>query len=223
MAKVTLTFDNGPEPEVTNFVLDVLAEHQVLTSFFVIGNKLDALGARDSLKRAREAGHWIGNHSYTHTLSLGDTDDPGAFDREVTRTKEALGDLATPGNLFRPYCNAGIIDHRVFRKAHIAKLEAGGYTVVLFDSAVWDWEDAEAWIDRAVGEIAKRPWTTLVLHDIVGFPPGVVTNGMRNLDRFLRLLASEGHEVVQEIEPSSMPMVEGKLQKSMDHLVWEAR
>ena len=39
--RVTLTFDNGPTPEVTERVLDILAERRILTTFFVIGNKLD--------------------------------------------------------------------------------------------------------------------------------------------------------------------------------------
>ena len=38
--KITLTFDNGPEPEVTDHVLDVLGAERVRSTFFVIGEKL---------------------------------------------------------------------------------------------------------------------------------------------------------------------------------------
>ena len=40
MRKVTLTFDNGPEPRVTPFVLDCLANHNLKATFFVLGHKV---------------------------------------------------------------------------------------------------------------------------------------------------------------------------------------
>ena len=40
MFDLTLTFDNGPEPDVTPHVLDVLRERGIKTTFFVIGEKL---------------------------------------------------------------------------------------------------------------------------------------------------------------------------------------
>ncbi len=218
MARVTLTFDNGPEPPVTHHVLDTLARRQIKTTFFVIGEKFETPKGRETVERAHDEGHWIANHSYTHSFSLGDSDEPTAFDKEVTRGQEVLGTLAHPDRMFRPFCNAGYIDHRVFKHAHIQQLEQGGYTCVMFDKAVWDWEDAEGWVDRALGIVRERPWATLVLHDIVGYPPGTIVNGMKNLDRFLDLLDDEGHEIVQEIDPRSIPIVRGQRVGSVDHL-----
>ena len=70
MFDVTLTFDNGPEPSVTPRVLDVLARRGVRTTFFVIGNKLLTRDARACTERAHAEGHWIGNHTWTHTRPL---------------------------------------------------------------------------------------------------------------------------------------------------------
>ena len=218
MARVTLTFDNGPEPPVTHHVLDTLARRQIKSTFFVIGEKFETPEGRETVGRAYHEGHWIANHSYTHSFSLGDSDEPTAFDKEVTRGQDVLGTLAHADRMFRPFCNAGHIDHRVFKHAHIQQLEEGGYTCVMFDTAVWDWEDAEGWVERAMAAVQERPWTTLVLHDIVGYPPGTVVNGMRNLARFLDLLADEGHEIVQEIDPRMIPIARGKLVGPVDHL-----
>ncbi|WP_426347993.1 polysaccharide deacetylase family protein [Alloiococcus sp. CFN-8] len=64
---VFLTFDDGPSTESTNKILDILKENDVKATFFVWGETLEqSQGQRDSLKRALEEGHAIGNHSYSH-------------------------------------------------------------------------------------------------------------------------------------------------------------
>ena len=65
MRKVTLSFDNGPEPLVTPCVLDCLARHDLKATFFVLGRKVsEPAGSRIAL-RAHEEGHRIGNHTFT--------------------------------------------------------------------------------------------------------------------------------------------------------------
>lgn len=218
MATLTLTFDNGPEPAVTHHVLDVLARRGIKASFFIIGKKLESAEGRAAVERAKAEGHWIGNHSYTHTVSLGDSDDPNVFDDEVTRTHDLLGDLAHPDKLFRPYCNAGVMNHRVFKRPHIARLTEGGYTCVMFNALTRDWEDGKGWVDRGLAEIAARPWTTMVLHDIAGWPAGTETGSMRRLDEFLDRVEAGGHDIVQAFDPGCLPIVRGEIRQAMDHL-----
>ena len=67
MFDLTLSFDNGPEPDVTPAVLDILARRNLRATFFVIGDKLAQPGRRALAERAHAEGHWIGNHSYTHS------------------------------------------------------------------------------------------------------------------------------------------------------------
>jgi hypothetical protein len=69
MFDLTLTFDNGPEPETTPFVLDVLARRSLRTTFFVVGHKLSTLEGRRLARRAHEEGHWIGNHTWSHSTT----------------------------------------------------------------------------------------------------------------------------------------------------------
>jgi len=62
-----LTFDDGPSPDQTEKVLDLLAENQVPATFFIIGEK--ARRHHRLVKRTMELGHSIGNHSLDHRYS----------------------------------------------------------------------------------------------------------------------------------------------------------
>src|SRR4051812_41480006 len=92
MFELTLTFDNGPEPEVTPHVLDVLARRGVRATVFVLGHQLAKPGRRALAERAKAEGHWIGNHTWSHSGPLGTRHDPGLAEREIGRTQQELGD-----------------------------------------------------------------------------------------------------------------------------------
>lgn len=62
---VALTFDDGPNTTTTNEVLDVLEKHQVVASFFLIGNNITDESAK-AVKRAHALGCEIDNHSKSH-------------------------------------------------------------------------------------------------------------------------------------------------------------
>src|SRR5690348_4265353 len=91
--KVYLTFDGGPQKQVTPWVLDLLREYNAVATFFCIGkNVREEPGI---YRRIQEEGHGIGNHSHTH---------PNGWS---TGTKEYLDDVAhaaqlISSNLFRP-------------------------------------------------------------------------------------------------------------------------
>ncbi|MBC7537645.1 MAG: polysaccharide deacetylase family protein [Bacteriovorax sp.] len=62
--EIILTFDDGPVPGVTDKVLDILSEHNIKATFFVIGNNVKA--NPKLMKRMVDEGHIIGNHSMSH-------------------------------------------------------------------------------------------------------------------------------------------------------------
>lgn len=62
---VALTFDDGPNTTTTNEVLDVLEKHQVVASFFLIGDNINDESAK-AVKRAYDLGCEINNHSKSH-------------------------------------------------------------------------------------------------------------------------------------------------------------
>jgi peptidoglycan-N-acetylglucosamine deacetylase len=66
---IALTFDDGPDPETTPAILDILLERKVKATFFVIGKK--AVKHPELLQRIVDEGHTIGNHSYSHHYLIG--------------------------------------------------------------------------------------------------------------------------------------------------------
>ena len=65
---VYLTFDDGPIPESTPFILDTLKEYDAKATFFMVGE--DVKRHPDLYQRIVEEGHQVGNHTYNHMGSL---------------------------------------------------------------------------------------------------------------------------------------------------------
>jgi peptidoglycan/xylan/chitin deacetylase (PgdA/CDA1 family) len=130
---LTLSFDNGPTPDVTPSVLDVLARRGVKSTFFVIGEKLEWPGHRALAQRAHAEGHWIGNHTWSHSLPLG-LMQPHAAKAEFDRTQAAIGALVHPHRLFRPYGQGGNLDHRLLSRPLVEHLGERQATIVLWSA-----------------------------------------------------------------------------------------
>jgi peptidoglycan/xylan/chitin deacetylase (PgdA/CDA1 family) len=62
--KIYLTFDDGPTPIITPWVLDILKEHNIKATFFCIGKNIQ--NHPDIFKRIITEGHTIGNHTFNH-------------------------------------------------------------------------------------------------------------------------------------------------------------
>lgn len=99
--RIALTFDDGPDPEVTPRVLDLLHRHGVRATFFLIAER--AQSNPDLVRRMAAEGHEIANHSYRHSRLL-NLAPPGPMRREILRATRTLNSLA-PGataDLYRP-------------------------------------------------------------------------------------------------------------------------
>jgi peptidoglycan-N-acetylglucosamine deacetylase len=96
---VSLTFDDGPDPEWTPRVLDVLAREGVRATFFLIGQR--ARRAPEQARRIADSGHDLGNHTWSHP-SLWRCG-PGHTEREIADGHVAIADAAgAPPRFFRP-------------------------------------------------------------------------------------------------------------------------
>ncbi|WP_441289756.1 polysaccharide deacetylase family protein [Sorangium sp. KYC3313] len=155
-ASIALTFDDGPHPEHTPRLLDLLAEHGVRATFFVLGTMARS---RPALVRRMVAdGHEIGNHTHTH-VSL-EHASPQLLRVEVGTTRAFVEDLtgiACP--LFRPPWG------KVSARA-LLQLWSDGHTVVLWsadprDYAMKSHEAAVAWCAR----YRPRSGDIILLHD----------------------------------------------------------
>jgi peptidoglycan/xylan/chitin deacetylase (PgdA/CDA1 family) len=199
--KVTLSFDNGPT-EATAGVLDVLADYAVHCTFFVVGTQLALPAARGVAERAAAEGHWIGNHTLTHSVQFGDSDDHELPAREIGDNQKLIGPLTHPDKLFRPYGGGGILNERLFNRAAIDYLQEHRYTCVLWNCVPHDWDQPENWVERCLSEITKQPWSLVVIHDLP-------TGAMSHLADLLEGLDALGAELVQEFPDSCVPIRNG--------------
>lgn len=208
MAQVTLTFDNGPDPQATPLVLDCLARHGIKSTFFVLGQKVSTPVGLELARRASSEGHWIGNHTWSHAGRLGEGPSEVAL-QEFERTEEALASLSQKTPLFRPRGGGGRLGKGLLHRAVIDRLMAGGYTCVLWNSVPGDYRDPDGWMERALADCRTRDWSLIVLHDL---PNGA----MLHLDSFLQKLREEKHSLVQDFPPDCTPIVKGEVLQSLD-------
>ena len=208
---VTLTFDNGPAPGTTDRVLDVLAERGLRATFFVVGDMLQHPGARARAERAVEEGHWVGNHSMTHSTPLGDArDDTYAVD-EIDGAQALLDGLAHERRFFRPFGLGGLLGPHLLSPVAVERLCAGGYTCVLWSSVPRDWEDVTGWVDTALADAERLEHAVVVLHDLP-------TGAMDALPAFLDGLAARGIDVEQDF-PADVVAIDRGVPAALDGLV----
>jgi peptidoglycan-N-acetylglucosamine deacetylase len=211
-ADVALTFDNGPAAGVTDTVLDVLRDRDVLATFFVVGRQLDAPGALDLLRRAFDEGHRVGNHTWSHSVAFGDLADEDTMAEEIDRTQALISPFEGAERLFRPFGSGGIIDEHLLSAVAARHLEAGGYTCVLWDCVPRDWEDPSGWPERCLAEIEGRDHSVVVLHDLP-------TGAMDALPRFLDALEERAVRCVQEFPDHCVALRRGRPTDVLDALI----
>ena len=179
---IALTFDDGPDPERTPALLDMLAELHVPATFFVLGKGVDA--HPELCARIAREGHEIGNHTYNHRyLPLQSSENVhaelAATDAAIERATGLVPTLARP-----PYGGRSPRNVRVFGR--LAK------RVVLWDVNSYDWKGAPAPdVAQRVLERA-RPGSIILMHD-GGRPQDETIDAVRLLVPELR---ARGYELV---------------------------
>lgn len=104
--RVALTFDDGPNPETTPQILDILARHGIRATFFINGSKVSSPAAWDLLARIRAEGHILANHSQTH-MDFQDMSSAAQMDEAVRLTHEIVQSAGETPEYFRfPYGSA---------------------------------------------------------------------------------------------------------------------
>ncbi|MDQ5984705.1 MAG: Peptidoglycan-N-acetylglucosamine deacetylase [Syntrophus sp. SKADARSKE-3] len=98
-ACVSLTFDDGPDPDVTVPLLGLLARYRVKATFFVTGRKAEQYG--NLLSEILRQGHTLGNHSYGHDPFLMFRSST-ALDREISDAQAVLRRFGVLPLAFRP-------------------------------------------------------------------------------------------------------------------------
>ncbi|MDE5842520.1 MAG: polysaccharide deacetylase family protein [Muribaculaceae bacterium] len=157
--RVYLTFDDGPIPEVTPLVLDILDRYGVKATFFMVGQNVER--HPELLDEIRRRGHGVGNHTLHHLQGLKSSTE------DYLEDVEAAGRLIG-GNLFRP-------PHGWLRPAQARALRAG-YRIIMYDLVTRDyskWLSPED-VVRNVKELA-RDGSVIVFHDSIKSWPRLQT------------------------------------------------
>ncbi len=127
--KIALTFDDGPSRRHTEEILSVLAEYNISATFFVIGE--NAVKDPERILRIVEAGHEIGNHTYTHAYISKITE--GQLRDEIQRTEDALVEITGQRpRVFRP-------PGGYYNDASLAIISEMGYKSILWSIDTRDW------------------------------------------------------------------------------------
>ncbi|HYZ47461.1 MAG TPA: glycosyltransferase, partial [Sphingomonas sp.] len=168
---VALTFDDGPDPDWTPKILDVLKAKHAPAAFFVIGE--NALTYRGLLEREIREGHEVGNHTYTHP-NLGETSNP-VTRLELNATQRLVEAFA--GRSMRLFRAPFFGDAEPTTADEIVPVLVGqnlGYLSVGLhvDPGDWTRPGVQAIVDRTVaGVIAsneERSGNIVLLHDAGG-------------------------------------------------------
>jgi peptidoglycan/xylan/chitin deacetylase (PgdA/CDA1 family) len=132
--ELALTYDDGPNPSWTPRLLDLLAVHNVRATFFMIGKFAKA--ERELACRVFEAGHLIGNHTWSHPNLSGASD--AQVLEELTRTNDILAQITgKPVRYFRPPFGA--------RRPYVLKLARQlGLIPVTWNAMTSDWSELSA-------------------------------------------------------------------------------
>ena len=207
MTKITITFDNGPDPDATPGVLDTLRRHDIKSTFFVLGDKLR--DRRKLAEHARDEGHWIGNHTFNHMVPLGMSAENGMAISEIARTQQLVGDLAHERRFFRPFGGGGLLDRRLLNREALDYLCRESFTCVLWNVVPEDWARPETWIERALTLCFEKKHAVLVLHDLS-------TGAMRGLDRFISLAKDRGAMFQQDFPQDCVPIERAKITGPID-------
>jgi peptidoglycan/xylan/chitin deacetylase (PgdA/CDA1 family) len=160
--RVALTFDDGPNPDATPRILDVLAAEGVRATFFLLGKHVERWP--EIARRVAAEGHVVANHGYHHRkLHLRSA---AYIDLDVALGTESIAAATgvTP-TLFRaPH---GFRNPWVTRSARRRGQSVVGWTLGVWDS---DKPGAAAISKRALE--GARAGTILLLHDGDGYDPG---------------------------------------------------
>lgn len=154
--RIALTFDDGPNPGITEIVLKELENRGMKATFFMIGQRVAACPAL--AKTVLEQGHEIGNHSYTHPKLSSLSDEK--VRNEIESTQKTIQDATgyTP-IWFRPPYGA-------FRHNQGPIAESMGLGITLWSVDPQDW--AQPGVDRIISRVTKQAdaGSIVLMHDL---------------------------------------------------------
>jgi peptidoglycan-N-acetylglucosamine deacetylase len=176
LRKVFLSFDDGPTPDVTPWVLDCLKQYKAKATFFCLGRNVDH--NPEIFNQILNEGHSVGNHTYSHLKGYG------------TRNQQYFEDIELARNL---------IDSELFRQPYGRILSAQiteilkNYRIIMWDVLSYDYNRRVSG-DVIVRNVTKnvRSGSIIVFHDSAK----ARKNLYHALPKVLEYLNAEGFEML---------------------------
>ena len=176
--KIYLTFDDGPIPEVTPWVLDQLDAFQAKATFFCVGENI--MRHQEILLDIINRGHNVGNHTYNHLN--GWRTEKAVYLENVAKTDEILERLGHSNNLFRP-------PYGRLRSSQIRKLKSK--RIIMWDVLTGDFSQKLKPKDILEASITStEPGSIVVFHD----HEKAFENLRAVLPKYLAHFASQGYQ-----------------------------
>nr|WP_294791506.1 glycosyltransferase [uncultured Mucilaginibacter sp.] len=207
--KVVLTFDDGPDPDYTPRILDILKKEKVPASFFVVGSMVEK--NIPIFKRIYNEGYEIGNHTFFHPdiskISL---------DRvilELNSTRKLIESITGHSTiLFRPPFNADAEPQTLEEIIPVAESRKQSYITIGESIDPLDWEPgvtAQQIIDRVKRDYKKG--SMILLHDAGGDTREATVQALPEIIRFYK---EKGYEfttiadILDKKKDELMPAIE---------------
>ncbi len=151
--EIFLTFDDGPHPEVSNWVMDTLKQYEARATFFCVGQNLQRFP--EVAKRAIYEGHVLANHTHDH--SKGWQTDNQTYYQSIEQCKQELTQLQGHNKLFRP-------PYGRIRKKQIGVVNRD-YQIVMWSHLSWDF-DRKLNVRKAIDKLkGVGAGSIVVFHD----------------------------------------------------------
>lgn len=183
---VALTFDDGPDPEYTPVILDILQEYDVAATFFMVGRHVKQYP--ELARRIALEGHSLGSHTWSHRSLVPLSADYTRL--EIVRAHEIIEQVTgIAPRFFRPPRGVYSAYARDF-------LQQQGYTMVLWDISSQDWAELPA--HRIAGNVLHRvgPGSILLFHDggdLITAEGGNRNNTLKALPQVIKGLQKQGY------------------------------
>jgi peptidoglycan/xylan/chitin deacetylase (PgdA/CDA1 family) len=158
--KIYLTFDDGPIPEITEWVLEELEKHNVKATFFCIGDNI--VKHSEIFKKVIDQGHTIGNHTFNHLNGWKSTTERYLenFERcEETIQKSAINNQNS--KIFRP-------PYGKIKKSQAKAIRRLGYKIIMWDVLSVDFDSnlsKEKCLENVLSNV--RSGSIIVFHDSI--------------------------------------------------------
>ncbi|MBK7667387.1 MAG: polysaccharide deacetylase family protein [Sphingobacteriaceae bacterium] len=168
---IHLTFDDGPIPGLTEWVLDTLKQYNIKATFFCVGENVEK--NKSIFNRIVTEGHAVGNHTYNHIKGF----KTKTIDY-LTNTEKC--EVLTNSKLFRP-------PYGQLKKSQYRKLLDRGYNIIMWDVISYDYEKIkpEVCLKNVIKNVKNG--SIILFHDNVKAEEKIKYALPKTIEHFLKL------------------------------------